>query len=178
MAGGARPASSAPADELPVGPLPAAAAEVEELQEALNDEEEPELDEPLLLSGPGSEFIRSDPLGALQAGEALQADCKFHGQPWQFETGRMARLADGSCMLRVGNTTVLATAVSSTTFNSRRDPLAPQFEVRGLRGLKQRAAQAGQWVVECTAQCSAVWGTCVRRVPAGSSQHRRTGHPN
>lgn len=138
----------APADELASGTLPeaAAAAEpVELLEETLQDEEQEEgaseLDAtilPPLPSGPGSEFVRSDPLGSLQLGERLETSAKFHGRPWLFETGRMARLADGSCTLRVGDTTLLATAVCSTQSGGRRDPLAPQLEVRRGRAASRQ----------------------------------------
>jgi hypothetical protein len=43
----------------------------------------------------------------------------MEGKEVQFEVGRMARLADGSCMVRHGDTTVLATAVY------KREPLPP-----------------------------------------------------
>jgi hypothetical protein len=122
-----------PADELAAGPPPEVATapledDFEDVEAAMDAEEAVVL--PLSPTGPGSEFIRADALGSLQLGESLRQSTKFHGRPWEFETGKMARLADGACTLRVGNTTVLATAVCSTTFNTRRDPLAPQFEVR------------------------------------------------
>lgn len=80
-------------------------------------------------SGPGSQFVRTDALGSLQLGESLRRSAEFCGQQWQFEAGRVARLADGSCLLRVGHTTLLATAVSGRELHRRRDPLALQFDV-------------------------------------------------
>jgi hypothetical protein len=40
-----------------------------------------------------------------------QESCKLAGKTWTFETGRLARLAHGSCLVTVGGTSVLSTAV-------------------------------------------------------------------
>lgn len=49
--------------------------------------------------------------------------CYVQDQPWHFEVGRLARLADGGCLVRQGATTVLATVASSPTVSYyRRDP--------------------------------------------------------
>ncbi|KAK9811328.1 hypothetical protein WJX72_001896 [[Myrmecia] bisecta] len=50
-------------------------------------------------------------LAQLEPGESLQAQCELAGQDVVFEVGKLARLADGSCLVRQGNTHVLATAV-------------------------------------------------------------------
>lgn len=53
----------------------------------------------------------------------LQQHCKVAGRQWTFETGRLARLAHGSCQVTVGGTSVLATAVVDPT---------PQLEADGV----------------------------------------------
>lgn len=47
-----------------------------------------------------------------------------HGRtvPWTFETGRLAKFANGSCTLRSGETTILATASCSSVAHTRREP--------------------------------------------------------
>lgn len=53
----------------------------------------------------------------------LQQSCKVAGKTWTFETGRLADLAHGSCLVTVGGTSVLGTAVVDPT---------PQLEADGV----------------------------------------------
>lgn len=53
----------------------------------------------------------------------FQQHCKVAGKLWTFETGRLAKLAHGSCVVSVGGTSVLATAVVDPT---------PQLEADGV----------------------------------------------
>jgi hypothetical protein len=46
-----------------------------------------------------------------QAGGAFKQSCKVAGKTWTFETGRLAGLAHGSCLVTVDGTSVLGTAV-------------------------------------------------------------------
>lgn len=45
----------------------------------------------------------------------FQQSCVVAGRSWTFETGRLARLAHGSCVVTVGGTSVLSTAVIDAT---------------------------------------------------------------
>lgn len=47
---------------------------------------------------------------------------RVQGRQWTFETGRLAKFADGSCTLRSGETTVLSTTSCSSVPYLRRDP--------------------------------------------------------
>jgi hypothetical protein len=58
-----------------------------------------------------------------QAGEVLKQTCKVAGRTWTFETGRLAGLAHGSCLVSVDGTSVLGTAVVDPT---------PQLEADGV----------------------------------------------
>jgi hypothetical protein len=53
----------------------------------------------------------------------LQQSCKVAGKTWTFETGRLAGLAHGSCLVTVEGTSVLGTAVVDRT---------PQLEADGV----------------------------------------------
>lgn len=51
----------------------------------------------------------------------VRSSFPLNGRQWTLETGRLARMADGACVLRCGGTTVLATASwDPTSFNNRR----------------------------------------------------------
>jgi hypothetical protein len=50
--------------------------------------------------------------GLLHPGVFTQT-CRVAGKPWKFEAGRLASLADGACLVTVGGTSVLSTAVVS-----------------------------------------------------------------
>lgn len=64
----------------------------------------------------------TDQQGPTVAG-VLQQSCKVAGKTWTFETGRLAGLAHGSCLVTVGGTSVLGTAVVDPT---------PQLEADGV----------------------------------------------
>lgn len=53
----------------------------------------------------------------------LRQSCRVAGKTWTFETGRLAGLADGSCLVTVEGTSVLGTAVVDPT---------PQLEADGV----------------------------------------------
>ena len=81
-------------------------------------------------------------IASLPLGQGLRQEAAFQGQPWVFETGRLARLANGSCLVQAGGTTVLAAATCQPPPWSRRDALSLQFEV-GRHGRERFACQPG-----------------------------------
>jgi hypothetical protein len=83
----------------------------------------------------------ADVLASLPLGASLRQEVHVQGQPWTFETGKLARLASGSCMVQCGSTTVLAAATSQPPPWSRRDVLSLQLEVRVALCCKRAAAQ-------------------------------------
>lgn len=126
-----------PADQLP---LPerrltddvedALRAEAEELPAA--DEEEA-----AALAGrlSGQHLVATDAVAALPLGAALRSEAAFQGHTWAFETGKLARLANGACLVQAGGTTVLAAATAQPPpFSRRHDVLNNlQLDVRALR---------------------------------------------
>lgn len=109
------------AEELPLGEVPgenlaaAAALLLNQQQASAQEWQQP----------PSSDTLSSLPLGA-----SLRQEAQVQGRTWAFETGKLARLANGSCLVRCGGTTVLAAATSQSPPWSRRDALSLQFEVR------------------------------------------------
>jgi len=65
--------------------------------------------------------------------------CQLGSQSITFETGKLAKLADGACVLRSGETIVLATAVSATKIKEGQDffPLTVDY--------REKAAAAGRF---------------------------------
>ncbi|KAF6254395.1 hypothetical protein COO60DRAFT_322562 [Scenedesmus sp. NREL 46B-D3] len=59
-----------------------------------------------------------------------QQSCKVAGKTWTFETGRLARLAHGSCVVTVGGTSVLSTAVVDPNPQMGADGVPLQVEYR------------------------------------------------
>ncbi|PKM61694.1 MAG: hypothetical protein CVU97_06915, partial [Firmicutes bacterium HGW-Firmicutes-21] len=57
---------------------------------------------------------------------------EFAGRPLVIETGKMAQLSNGSCLVRYGETVILANAVASTSPRDGIDflPLSVDFEER------------------------------------------------
>jgi hypothetical protein len=70
-----------------------------------------------------------DVLASLPLGQALRQEAQVQGRTWSFETGKVARLASGSCMVQAGGTTVLAAATSQAPPWSRREAHSLQLEV-------------------------------------------------
>jgi polyribonucleotide nucleotidyltransferase len=62
-----------------------------------------------------------------------QESCKVAGKTWTFETGRLARLAHGSCVVTVGGTSVLSTAVVDPNPQPEADGVP--LQVRGIHWL-------------------------------------------
>ncbi len=87
----------------------------------------------LAAGGAARPAVPAGGVAALPLGQGLRQEASFQGRPWTFETGRMARLANGSCMVQAGGTTVLAATTCQPPPWSRRDALSLQFEVRGWR---------------------------------------------
>lgn len=124
-AGGVEP------DELP---LPESKLK-DDVEDALHGEAEElpvEEDAAAVLAGGGAAqpAAPAGGIAALPLGQGLRQEASFQGRNWTFETGRMARLANGSCMVQAGGTTVLAAATCQPPPWSRRDALSLQFEVR------------------------------------------------
>jgi polyribonucleotide nucleotidyltransferase len=69
------------------------------------------------------------------------------GKAVQFETGRLARLADGSCVVRHGDTTVLATAVYS---REQQQPAGADFVPLQVRAAC-RVIQGHRALASCSA---------------------------
>lgn len=65
-----------------------------------------------------------------QLGGVLRRTCKVAGKTWTFETGRLAGLAHGSCLVTVEGTSVLGTAVVDPTPQPDADGVP--LQVRGL----------------------------------------------
>lgn len=63
---------------------------------------------------------------------AKKFTCEFAGRPLIVETGKMAQLSNGSCLIRYGETVVLANATASATPRDGIDflPLSVDFEER------------------------------------------------
>lgn len=70
-------------------------------------------------AGSSSDSSRQEP----SAAGVYQQQCRVAGRQWTFETGRLAKLAHGACLVSVGGTSVLATAVVDPT---------PQLEADGV----------------------------------------------
>ncbi|RMZ53248.1 hypothetical protein APUTEX25_005237, partial [Auxenochlorella protothecoides] len=64
------------------------------------------------------------PFETLPLGACLTSSVPSGGEEWRFETGRLARLADGACLLHVGDTSLLATLESQPSRSTWRDPLS------------------------------------------------------
>ncbi|PSC68371.1 polyribonucleotide nucleotidyltransferase [Micractinium conductrix] len=77
----------------------------------------------------GQHLVPTDAIATLPRGQSLRQEGEFQGQSWAFETGKMARLANGSCMVQAGGTSVLAAATAQAAPWSRRDAYQLQFEV-------------------------------------------------
>ena len=77
------------------------------------------------------QHVPSDGIATLPLGQSLRQEAQLSGGRgvWAFETGKLARLANGSCLLRAGGTSVLAAAACQLPAWSRRDVLNIQFEV-------------------------------------------------
>lgn len=73
-------------------------------------------------------------MAGLPLGQALRQQAEVQGRTWAFETGKLARLAAGSCLVRVADTSVLAAATCQPPPWSRRDAQQLQFEVGGGGG--------------------------------------------
>lgn len=128
-----------PADQLPLPERRLAddvedslRAEAEELP-AMCDEEAAELS--------GQHLVATDAVATLPLGGALRSEAPFQGRTWAFETGRLARLANGSCLVQAGGTTVLAAATAQAPpFSRRHDVLnSLQLDVSCWLG--------GRWVI-------------------------------
>ncbi|EFN54220.1 hypothetical protein CHLNCDRAFT_36088 [Chlorella variabilis] len=78
---------------------------------------------------PGQQPMATDAIAALPMGQALRQEALVQGHTWAFETGKLARLANGSCLVQCGNTTVLAAATCQLPPWSRREAQSLQFEV-------------------------------------------------
>ena len=74
---------------------------------------------------------------AAAASGVLQTSCKVAGRIWTFETGRLAGLAHGSCVVTVEGTSVLGTAVVDPT---------PQLEADGVPLQVGMALVTSLWV--------------------------------
>jgi hypothetical protein len=148
----------------------AAAADVLALSEAAAAAE-------LAASLSGQQFVATDNIAALPMGQSLRQEASVRGRPWAFETGKLARLANGSCLVQAGGTTVLAAATSQPPPWSRRDALNLQLEVRSslpacwLASLPARLARllpcATQHKHACMHAVEA-WaaGGCIPRAPS------------
>lgn len=77
----------------------------------------------------------------------FQESCKLAGKTWTFETGRLARLAHGSCLVTVGGTSVLSTAVVDPNPQREADgvPLQVGVELLPKQGAVVVQALAGLW---------------------------------
>ena len=84
--------------------------------------------------GDSGSAVEEGVLEALPLGQGLHQGCTTGGRQWVFETGRLARLADGACLVRTGDTTVLAGVVCDPQLYSRRDAQRLQLEVRCCPG--------------------------------------------
>eukprot|EP00887_Chlorella_sp_A99_P006254 scaffold3.g6254.t1 len=128
-----------PADELPVpdaepAAASAAAAADADTAEALEEAELPSTSDAAAagaapdsgdsISGSGGDYT----IDTLPLGRGLHQAASVAGQRWVFETGRLARVADGACLVQAGGTTVLAGAVCEAQA-PRRDPRGLQLEV-------------------------------------------------
>lgn len=125
-------ASSVPADQLP---LPESSLLKDDLEDARRAEADdlPAEHEGLAAAAalPGQQFVQTDAVASLPMGQALRQQASVQGRTWAFETGKLARLAAGSCLVRVADTSVLAAATCQPPPWSRRDAQQLQFEVRG-----------------------------------------------
>lgn len=92
---------------------------------------------------PGQQPMATDAIAALPMGQALRQEALVQGHTWAFETGKLARLANGSCLVQCGNTTVLAAATCQLPPWSRREAQSLQFEVRLLSACLKVLVQAG-----------------------------------
>jgi hypothetical protein len=101
----------------------AAAADVLALSEAAAAAE-------LAASLSGQQFVATDNIATLPMGQSLRQEASVRGRAWAFETGKLARLANGSCLVQAGGTTVLAAVTSQPPPWSRRDAMNLQLEVR------------------------------------------------
>jgi len=82
----------------------------------------------------------------------------IHGQPFSIETGKVAKQADGSVVVRFGDTMVLATVVASKTAKENQDffPLTVEYRERAYAGgripggyFKREGAPAKKEVLTC-----------------------------
>ncbi|KAL4429595.1 hypothetical protein ABPG77_008644 [Micractinium sp. CCAP 211/92] len=123
-------ASSVPADQLP---LPESSLLKDDLEDARRAEADdlPAEHEGLAAAAalPGQQFVQTDAVASLPMGQALRQQAAVQGRTWAFETGKLARLAAGSCLVRVADTSVLAAATCQPPPWSRRDAQQLQFEV-------------------------------------------------
>ncbi|KAL4458391.1 hypothetical protein ABPG75_013256 [Micractinium tetrahymenae] len=123
-------AGGIPADQLPLAEGSLLRDDTEDaLQGAAEDlpPERGELAAAAALSG--QRFVLTDAVAQLPMGQALRQEAAVQGRTWVFETGKLARLAAGSCVVRVADTTVLAAATCQPPPWSRRDAQQLQFEV-------------------------------------------------
>eukprot|EP00897_Mesotaenium_endlicherianum_P009777 jgi/Mesen1/8828/ME000053S08231 len=65
-----------------------------------------------------------------ELGDAIQEEAEVGGEEVTFETGKLARLASGAVVASLGNTRVLATAVSSHELDASKDFLPLQVDYR------------------------------------------------
>lgn len=125
-------AGSAPAAYLPVAENSLLKDDVEDARRALA-EDLPAEPEGLAAAAapPGQRLVHTDAVASLPMGQALRQQATVQGSTWAFETGKLARLAAGSCLVRVADTSVLAAATCQPPPWSRRDAQQLQLEVRG-----------------------------------------------
>eukprot|EP00899_Mesostigma_viride_P019752 jgi/Mesvir1/27779/Mv07461-RA.2 len=84
-------------------------------------------------SGPSSRWVHSRYGGEIKwppFGQSYNASVKVGTEEMVFETGKLARLADGAVLLRHGNTQLLATAVSMEELMLEEESLPLQVEYR------------------------------------------------
>lgn len=88
----------------------------------------------------GQHCVTTDAVAGLPMGQALRQEASFQGRSWAFETGKLARLANGSCLVQAGGTTVLAAATSQSPPWSRRDSSTLQLDVSCVLGWSRATA--------------------------------------
>lgn len=128
-------AGSGPADQVPLAEGSLLRDDVEDARRAEADPL-PAEQEGLASAAapPGQPSVQSDAVAGLPLGQALRQQAEVQGRTWAFETGKLARLAAGSCLVRVADTSVLAAATCQPPPWSRRDAQQLQFEVGGGGG--------------------------------------------